>query len=115
MTYVQTAAGWPGREAAALLKKLWQGTAEYADAVIALLLAVVLGVLGAFSVTSQNVTSAGILTTLAVLAVVILRDRVNKASLDHEIRSSTSQSQKIPETRNVDLSAEPVRLAAPTR
>jgi hypothetical protein len=74
------------------------GIAEYADAVIALLLAVVFGVLGAFGVVFQAVTSAGVLTTLAVLEIVILRDRVNKVSLDREIRQSTNQSREIPGT-----------------
>lgn len=73
-------------------KKLWQGIVEYADAVVALLLAVVFGLLGIFGAVSQAVIGAAILTTLAVLAIVILRDRVNKVSLDHEIRNSTHQS-----------------------
>lgn len=78
-----------------MLKKLWQGVAEYADAVVALLLAVVFGLLGAFGVVSQAVIGGGILTTLAVLAIVILRDRVNKVSLDREIRNSTNESREI--------------------
>jgi hypothetical protein len=76
----------------ALLRKLWQGIAEYADALIALLLAVIFGLLGALGAVSGTVTSGGILTTLAVLAIVILRDRVNKVSFDNEIRRSTDRS-----------------------
>lgn len=78
-----------------MLKRVWEGTAEYADAVIALLLALVFGLLGALGTVSQSVTSGGILTTLAVFAIVILRDRVNKISLDREIRKSTDQSKEI--------------------
>lgn len=81
--------------AVALLKRIWLGIAEYADTVIALLLAVAFGLLGALGVVSPTVTSGGILTTLAVLAIVILRDRVNKISLDREIRTSTDQSKEI--------------------
>lgn len=87
-----------------MLRKLWQGIAEYADAVVALLLAVTFGLLGALGVVSQSVTSGGILTTLAVLAIVILRDRVNKVSLDRQIRVSTDQSREV-------LTALPSRLA----
>ena len=71
------------RGAVVLLRKVWEGMAEYADAVIALLLALVFGLLGAFGVVSQEATSGGILTTLAVFAIVILRDRVNKVSTRH--------------------------------
>jgi hypothetical protein len=77
---------------------------EYSDSIIALLLAVVFGLLGAFGAVSQSVTSGGILTTLALLAVVILRDRINENSLDREIRRSASQSREL-------LSALPAKLA----
>lgn len=85
----------PAGRSVSVPKKIWVGIAEYADPVVALLLACLFGVLGAFGSVSQTVTSGGILTTLAVLAVVILRDRVNEASLDREIRNSTSQSREI--------------------
>jgi hypothetical protein len=78
-----------------VLKKFWQGIAEYADAVIALVLAIVFGLLGAFGIVSQTVTSGGILTTLAVLAIVILRDRVNKVSLDRDVRDATNESREV--------------------
>jgi hypothetical protein len=87
-----------------LLRRGWEGVAEYADAVIALLLALVFGLLGAFGIVSQTVTSGGILTTLAVFAIVILRDRVNTISLDREIRRSADQSKEL-------LGALPPRLA----
>jgi hypothetical protein len=87
-----------------LLKKLWQGTAEYADAVVALLLAVVFGLLGALGAVSQRVVGGGILTTLAVLAIVILRDRVNKVSLDRVVRHSADQSREILGTLSARLS-----------
>jgi hypothetical protein len=80
---------------AALLRKVWEGVAEYADAVIALLLALVFGILGGLGIVSQAATGGGILTTLAVLAIVILRDRVKKISLDSEIRRSADQSKEI--------------------
>jgi hypothetical protein len=78
-----------------LLRKLWEGIAEYADAVVALLLAVAFGVLGALGLVSQTVTGGGILTTLALLSVVVLRDRVTKAAVDRDIRNATSRSQEI--------------------
>lgn len=78
-----------------MLTKLWAGIAEYADAVIALLLAVAFGVLGAVGLVSQTVTGGAILSTLAVLAVVILRDRVTRGSVDRAIRNSTSESREI--------------------
>lgn len=78
-----------------MLKKTWEGIAEYADAVVALMLALTFGLLGGLGVVSQSVTSGGILTTLAVLAIVILRDRVNKISLDREIRRSSDQSKEV--------------------
>jgi hypothetical protein len=78
-----------------MLKKIWEGIAEYADAVVALLLAIVFGLLGAFGVVSQAVTSGGILTTLAVFAIVILRDRVNKVALDRDVRDATDQSREV--------------------
>lgn len=78
-----------------MLRKLWQGTAEYADAIVALLLAIVFGLLGALGIVSQTVTGGGILTTLAVFAIVILRDRINKVSLDRDVRDATSQSREV--------------------
>lgn len=87
-----------------MLRRVWEGIAEYADAVIALVLALVFGLLGALAVVSQQVTSGGILTTLAVFAIVILRDRVNKISLEREIRRSADQSKEI-------LAALPPRLS----
>lgn len=78
-----------------MLGKLWEGTAEYADALIALLLAVVFGTLGALGLVSQTVTGGAILSTLAVLAVVILRDRVTRGSVDRAIRNATSESREI--------------------
>jgi hypothetical protein len=78
-----------------VLRKLWQGLAEYGDAVVALLLAVLFGLFGSLGLVSQTVTGGGILSTLAILAIVILRDRVNKVSFDREIRSSTNQSRQV--------------------
>jgi hypothetical protein len=78
-----------------MLKKIWLGVAEYADAIVALVLAVVFGLLGSLGIVSESVTSAGILTTLAVLAIVILRDRVNKVSLDRDVREATEQSRDV--------------------
>lgn len=78
-----------------MLRKIWQGIAEYADAIVALILAIVFGLLGALGIVSQSVTSGGILTTLAVLAIVILRDRVNKISLDRDVRDATNQSREV--------------------
>lgn len=87
-----------------MLRRVWEGTAEYADAVIALLLALAFGLLAALGFVSEQVISGGILTTLAVLAIVILRDRVNKISLDRQIRASTEQSKEIVGTLPMRLS-----------
>lgn len=80
------------------MRKLWEITVEYADTVIALVLAIVFGVLGAVGqVTTVGVLSGLILTTLAVLAVVILRDRISMSESRRIIANLPSRLRRIDE------------------
>jgi hypothetical protein len=73
-----------------VFKRVISWVAEYADAVLALLLALIFGLLGLVGDDSPTALSGAILTTLAVIAIAILRDRANKVSLDREVRNSTA-------------------------
>jgi hypothetical protein len=59
---------------------------EYADPLLALLVALVFAVLGPLGVVSQAAINGSILGTLAVIAIMMLRDRGNTKSLSQKAR-----------------------------
>lgn len=60
--------------------------AEYADSLLALVVALVFGVLGPLNVISQAVVNGSVLATLAVIAFILLRDRGAAKLLNQETR-----------------------------
>jgi len=59
---------------------------EYADSLLALLVALVFAVLGPLGLVSQAAINGSILGTLAVIAIMMLRDRGNAKSLSQKTR-----------------------------
>jgi len=64
---------------------------DQADAIIALGIAVVVGILGLLQVTSAALTSNAVLVTLGVLAVSVLRDRTHRSGADTAFRDALDE------------------------
>jgi hypothetical protein len=64
---------------------------EYADSVLAILVALVFAVLGPLGIVSQAVTNGSILGALAVLALMMLRDRANNKALRQATKNELSE------------------------
>jgi hypothetical protein len=79
------------------LRKLWEITFAYAATMIALVLAAVFGILGALNVVSPTVTDGLVMTTLAVLAVVTVRDRAAMSESRKIVASLPSRLARIDE------------------
>ena len=80
-----------------------------ADAILALGIAIVVGILGLLNVTSQALATNAVLVTLAVLALSVLRDRTSRSGSDQTVQQSLDQlTAEIRAARQVLHRIEPV-------
>jgi hypothetical protein len=64
---------------------------EYADSTLALFIALVFAVLGPLGIVSQAAIDGSILGTLAILALMMLRDRANNSALRQKITNDLGE------------------------